>query len=520
LAEAALGPIAVQVQTALAEIAHKEVIQRLWRNDYTLWSDDAAEITRPNRLGWLNVVDSIGNQLTDLRQFAAEVAGEGYRTAVLLGMGGSSLAPEVLQSTFGTQEGMLSLRVLDTTHPESVSDLTGRLDLARTLFIVASKSGSTVETMSQFDYFWSLVPDGRNFVAITDEGTSLQSLGTEREFRRVFINRPDIGGRYSALSLFGMLPAALIGADLEGLLERARSMASACRALDAAHNPGAFLGAVLGEAALAGRDKLTLLLPQAIAGFGDWAEQLLAESTGKLGRGILPVVGEAALPPDGYGSDRVFVGVGEDERLKALERAGQPVVSLPYDGPAQLGAEFFRWEFATAIAGQRLHINPFDQPDVQTAKDATSRILEQGAKTEPVQQTGEELLKDVRSGDYIAILAFLPRDPDTQAALQQLRSELGSRYGVVTTFGFGPRYLHSTGQLHKGGPGSGVFLLLTDDPDVDVAIPGRPYTFQGLWRAQALGDLESLRSAGRRVAFIDLGRDRFDGIQRLRRVLT
>jgi transaldolase/glucose-6-phosphate isomerase len=520
LAEAALGPIAAQAQEALAEIAREEVIQRLWRKDYTLWSDDPTEITRPNRLGWLDVVDSIGNELSDLRQFAAEVAGEGYRTAVLLGMGGSSLAPEVLQSTFGTQEGMLSLVVLDTTHPESISNLTGRLDLASTLFIVASKSGSTVETLSQFDYFWGLVPDGRHFVAITDEGTSLQSLGEKREFRRVFINRPDIGGRYSALSFFGMLPAALIGADLEGLLRRARSMALACRGLDAADNPGAYLGTILGEAALAGRNKLTLVLPQEIAAFGDWVEQLLAESTGKLGRGILPVVGEAPLAPDDYGSDRLFFGIGEEERLKALERAGQPVVSLPYDGPAQLGAEFFRWEFATAMAGQRLHINPFDQPDVQSAKDATSRILEQGPAAQPAGETPQDLLKNVKPGDYIAILAFLPRDPDTQAALQQLRGALGSRYGVTTTLGFGPRYLHSTGQLHKGGPGSGVFLLLTDEPDVDVAIRGRPYTFQGLWRAQALGDLESLRSAGRRVAFIDLGRDRFDGIERLRRVLA
>jgi len=508
-------------------MAQDGVIERLWRGDHTLWSPDPTEITQPNRLGWLEVFDSIAAEAASLRQFAAETAAEGYRRLVLMGMGGSSLAPEVMQRTFGTKPGMLDLTVLDTTHPDAVLALTRELDLERTLFIVASKSGSTIETLSHFEYFWSLAPQGKHFVAITDGGSQLQKLGAERGFRRVFINRPDIGGRYSALSFFGLVPAALIGADLDEMLAQARNAAAACHQEDPRSNPGALLGAVMGEASLAGRDKLTLLLPDEMSSFGDWVEQLLAESTGKEGKGIVPIVGEPPEPPASYGNDRLFVSYrksgghpqtpakGPAEAIDALTAAGHPVVELPYAGKQQLGGEFFRWEFATAAAGQRLGINPFDQPNVQSAKDATSRILASGTTEADATPSLDEVLARVKPGDYIALLAYLPRNPAVEAPLQALRQKLGQRYRVATTLGFGPRYLHSTGQLHKGGPNSGVFLLFTDDPSGDAQVPGRPFSFGRLHRAQALGDLQSLLSTGRRVAHVSLTGDRIKAIEAL-----
>jgi hypothetical protein len=434
---------------------------------------------------------------------------------VLLGMGGSSLAPEVLFNTFGAAPGRLSLHVLDATHPDQVLDVTNAIDLQKTLFIVASKSGSTIETMSQFRYFWDLIPDGAHFIAITDPGSGLQKLGESHSFRRVFLNRPDIGGRYSALSYFGLVPGAVVGADLDGLLARAHAVSVACEAPGAAANPGAYLGAVMGEAALAGLDKLTLVLPPQIASFGDWVEQLLAESTGKEGKGIVPIVGEPAAPPQTYGTDRLFVAIGESTDLAGLEAAGHPVIQFPFEGPEQLGAEFLRWEFATAVAGQRLHINPFDQPNVQSAKDATSRILDEGIETAPPTPSIAEALAEVHAGDYIAVLAYLPRNPVTHRELEAFRLNLRDRYLVATTLGFGPRYLHSTGQLHKGGPNSGVFILLTDDAQQDAAIPGAPYTFDRLRKAQALGDLQSLLRAGRRVVHVHLQGERVAAIRAL-----
>jgi glucose-6-phosphate isomerase len=514
---ASLGTLAGRVEAALAEAASEEVIARIWRNDHRLWSDDPTEITQPNRLGWLEVVESIRGETASLQRFAAEVAGEGYRKLVLMGMGGSSLAPEVLYQTFGAAPGRLELEVLDLTHPDAVLDLTNRLDLTKTLFLVASKSGSTIETLSHFDYLWGLCPEGSHFIAITDDGSPLHRLGEERGFRRVLLNRPDIGGRYSALSYFGLVPAALIGLELDEFLADASAMAQACRAEDPAQNPGAWLGVILGEAAQAGRNKLTLLLPHEIESFGDWVEQLIAESTGKLGRGILPVVGEPPAPAQTYGPDRLFVAIGEHSDLADLEAAGHPVVRLPYEGKRQLAAEFFRWEFATAVAGQRLGINPFDQPNVQSAKDATARILAANTTEPDATPSLADVLATVKPGDYIAVLAYLPRNPATQRDLQTLRLELRDRYLVATTLGFGPRYLHSTGQLHKGGPNSGVFILLTDEATRDAAIPGRPYTFDRLRQAQALGELQSLLVAGRRVAFVRLPAERTSALDAMRR---
>jgi glucose-6-phosphate isomerase len=512
-----LGPIAGRVEKALAEVDAQDVLRRMRRPDHTLWSDDPTEITQPNRLGWLEVAGEMAHQTGDLRDFAASVAAGGYTTAVLLGMGGSSLAPEVLYNTFGSAPDRLGLHVLDTTHPDAILGLTDTLDLDKTLFIVASKSGSTIETMSQFKYFWDLIPEGAHFIAITDPGSGLQRLGEEKGFRRVFLNREDIGGRYSALSYFGLVPAALIGADLDALLAQAGAMSSACESTVAAENPGAWFGTVMGEAARDGRDKLTLFLPHQIDSFGVWMEQLLAESTGKQGTGIIPIVGETPAPPSTYGPDRLFAAIGENTDLAGLEAAGHPVVQLPFAGPAQVGAEFLRWEIATAIAGQRLHINPFDQPNVQSAKDATSRILGEGVSDAPPTPSMAEVLATLRPGDYLCILAYLPRDHAMEQELQALRLTLRDRYLVPTMLGFGPRYLHSTGQLHKGGPNTGVFILITDDANRDAPVPGEPYTFDQLRRAQALGDLQSLQAAGRRVGHVHIDGDRTYALQALAR---
>jgi glucose-6-phosphate isomerase len=505
------------VDAALQALDNDRAVERIRENDYSLWSDDPTEITEPNRLGWLQVHRDMQAQAEDMQSFARGLAAEGYTTAVLMGMGGSSLAPEVLQKSFGTGEGMLIVNVLDTTHPDSILELSDRIEPQKTLFIVSSKSGTTVETLSHFAYFWQIIPDGRHFIAVTDEGSHLHRLGEERAFRRVFVNRPDIGGRYSALSYFGLVPGALTGVNLPGLLAQADDMSRRCEATKARENPGAYLGAVMGEAALAGRDKLTLFLPQEIDSFGDWVEQLLAESTGKEGKGIVPIVGEPMAPPQAYGNDRLFVAIGEHPGLQDLEAAGHPVVRLPYEGPNQLGAEFFRWEFATAIAGQRLHINPFDQPNVQSAKDATAAILRSGDSDAGATPGLADVLATISAGDYIAVLAYLPRSPIMERELQAFRLDLRDRYLVASTLGFGPRYLHSTGQLHKGGPNSGVFVLLTDDANRDAEIPGQPYTFDRLRRAQALGDLRSLESMGRRVTHIHLEGDRIGAIQALRK---
>jgi transaldolase/glucose-6-phosphate isomerase len=482
----------------LAELERAEVICRIWRGDFRVWAEDATEITKPNRLGWLTVVDQMREETDGLRRFAEEVRADGIDSVVLLGMGGSSLAPEVLYSVYGGHG--VQLQMLDTTVAADILRVERSIDLRKTLFIVASKSGTTIETTSQFAYFWDKAPDGRHFVAITDPGTPLAALGRERGFRRVFLNPESIGGRYSALSFFGLVPAALLGIDLDAFLDTAEEMQQACHyCLPPEENPGAWLGAILGEAALAGRDKLTLVLPDELASLGDWLEQLIAESTGKLGRGILPVAGEKLGPPEAYGVDRVFVALGSHASLVALEAAGHPVVRLPFRGPEQLSAEFYRWEFATAVAGHILEINPFDQPNVQQSKDAAARHLQSGPYTPARMKSVLELLQVVRPGDYISILAYLPRTATTRARLEELRSKLRRRFTVATTIGFGPRYLHSTGQIHKGGANNGVFFQLLEDDPEDIPIPGKPFSFGALKRAQADGDLEALLQAGRRA---------------------
>jgi hypothetical protein len=417
----------------------------------------------------------------------------------------------VLRRTLGVAPGGLELHVLDTTHPAAIAALERSLDLERTLFIAASKSGGTIETLSHFAFFHEKLRSGKQFAAITDPGTPLEALARARGFRAVFLNPADIGGRYSALSLFGLVPGALIGADLHRLLDPAEEMAAAChQCVPCEENPGAWLGAALGEAARAGRDKLTLLAGPDLASLGPWVEQLVAESTGKEGKGILPVVGEDVGPPAVYGSDRLFVAFGDDpalDALEALETAGHPVIRLADAGPERLGAEFFRWEVATAVAGQVLDINPFDQPNVAEAKAASREVLDSGAVEDPGLDDLEPLLSSLDRGDYVAILAYLDPNAENEAAVQRARLAIRDRFEVATTVGFGPRYLHSTGQLHKGGPDSGVFIQVVDvERQVDVPVPGQPFTFGSLIDAQALGDLRSLRARGRRVARVTLER--------------
>ena len=534
------------IQSRLGAWTAERVADRLWAKDGSLWT---ASGKAPDEvaawLGWLDLPAAMGGRVAELEHLARDVREDGYRRAAVLGMGGSSLAPELFSRVFGwaggeggsgaASAGGLELRVLDSTHPEAVRGFRSWASEQRTLFLVSSKSGSTTEP-NAFQAAMGEIAPALDFIAITDPDTPLADLARAQEFRAIVTAPPDVGGRYSALSVFGLVPAALHGVDLADLLDRARRMADACHAPDAAANPGLRLGALLGEAALAGRDKLTVLTGARLAAFGDWAEQLVAESTGKAGRGIVPIVGEPLRDPDAYADDRVFVRVrlaGEHEPEldafgDALETRGHPVERLEIDDPVDVGAEFLRWEVATAAAGIVLGIDPFDQPNVQESKDATTELLEayrtRGALPEPMPLVSEpgvavttepEAMGDVpvsvdgalagllglaRPGiDYVAILAYLPNDQPIEARLQAIRARIGEATGAATTLGFGPRFLHSTGQLHKGGPDTGIFLQLTADPSKDLPIPGWPETFGTLIAAQALGDLASLQRRGRRA---------------------
>ncbi len=503
-----------------------------------------------DRLGWLTLPESMQAETAAYAAFADEVRGEGIRDVVLLGMGGSSLAPEVFQATFGRREGYPSLIVLDSTHPDAVRAVESRLDLARTLFVVSSKSGGTSETTSFFRYFWSRYQTsaaggphqpagaaGRHFVAITDPGTSLEALAREREFRRVFNARPDVGGRYSALSAFGLVPAALVGVDVPHLLEHARAMAGAAGpGAEGDANPAVALGAALGELALGGRDKVTFLVGPSVALLPAWIEQLVAESTGKQGKGILPVADEPRLAAGDYGSDRVFVSIaiegaeqaGLADATRELAAKGHPVIAIALGKKIDLGQEFFRWQFATAAAGAILGIQPFDQPDVQLAKDLARRAMD-AAGSQAAPAAGSSAIADsarwreaitrwlssVGPHDYVAVHAYVAPSAASVGALERLRERLGRRTKVATTLGLGPRFLHSTGQLHKGGPNTGLFLQLVDDPERDLPVPETTYTFGQLIRAQAAGDAMALEQRGRRVLRIDLGPDAVKGLETL-----
>ncbi|MEY2516740.1 MAG: transaldolase / glucose-6-phosphate isomerase, partial [bacterium] len=430
----------------------------------------------------------------------------------LLGMGGSSLAPEVLRLSFGErQHGRLRLQVLDSTDPTAILAVAQSITLDHTIFVVSTKSGGTIETMSLYEHFWSLQPNAAQYVAITDPGSSLAMLAADRGFRRTFLNDPDVGGRYSALTFFGLVPAALMGVDLARLLDGAGVAAEACAGYHPPErNSALWLGAAISALALEGRDKLTFVVDGPIASFGIWAEQLVAESTGKLGKGLLPVADEPVGAPGSYGDDRIFDYMRDtdspsdelDDSIRALADADEPTVTLSAGGPEDLGRIFFIAEFATAVAGWALGINPFDQPNVQEAKDATARVLdsigEGGTLLEP-DDASDDALRDLLSAGppaYVALLGYIAPCVRVDRAVAELRAAIRDATGATTTFGYGPRYLHSTGQFHKGGPKSGRFLVLLHDGPDDVAIPSRPFGFRTLKNAQALGDLETLRAHG------------------------
>jgi hypothetical protein len=446
-----------------------EIVRRLWARDASLWTSSGEE----QWLGWLDEPARMRGEVAELVHFAEEAA-ERFDDVVLLGMGGSSLAPEVLRRTFDAP----GFHVLDTTHPRAIRALEAALDLERTLFVVSSKSGTTLETRSHADYFWEKASRGEQFVAITDPRSQLEDLAKERRFRRVFAGEPMIGGRYSALSPFGIVPGALMGLDLEALLGRAEEAAQACRS-EGDDNPGLELGLALGHGWRHGRDKVAI--DPNPGGFGLWVEQLLAESTGKDGKGLVPCPGESPT-----GRDR------------------QPALVL-IDEPYDVGAEFFRWEFATAVAGHLLEINPFDQPNVQEAKDRTGALLESGEepRLDP-EHSPDALFAQARPGDYVCLQAFVEPSEEADVALFELAQRAREETGCVVTQGYGPRYLHSTGQLHKGGPPTGLFLQIVDDVGDDLPIPEQPFGFGRLIRAQAAGDYASLKQRGRRVARVRL----------------
>ncbi len=497
-----------EVVAALRRAGEEDVARRVWKKDDTLWGP-AGQPEVANRLGWLTVGETFGEEVDDLEAFAEEVVGDGLTDAVLLGMGGSSLAPEVLRRSCGTHEGYLRLHVLDSTDPTAILEVERAVDLDRTLFLVSSKSGGTIETLSHFRYFWPKVERGDRFVAITDPGSPLADLAAEHGFRRTFLNDPDIGGRYSALSFFGLVPAALIGADLDTLLDGAQTAATACAAHDSSQrNPGLWLGATLGALARQGRDKLTFVVSRRIGSFGLWAEQLVAESLGKQGTGILPVADEPLAAPEAYGADRVFCYLRDaedpddalDGAVRALAAAGHPTLTLAVHGPADLGRIFFFAEFATAVAGWALGVNPFDQPNVQEAKDATRAVLEEGgADGEPDADDAalRALVAEARPPEYVALMGYVAPSAGVDAAVAELRATIRDATAATTTFGYGPRFLHSTGQLHKGCPPTGRFLQLVHAGAEDVEIPDAPYTFATLRDAQATGDLRTLRAHGR-----------------------
>jgi transaldolase/glucose-6-phosphate isomerase len=479
-----------------------DLAARVWKRDGSAWGpgdDDPAD-----RLGWLDFPDTIRGELATVEAFVRDTGAHMDRV-VLLGMGGSSLAPEVFANCFGARPGHPSLVVLDSTHPAQVRAVADAVDGTETLYVVSSKSGGTLETTSLYAYFRGRDGDARSFAVITDPDTTLHELARSEGFAATFLNPPDVGGRYSALSLFGLVPAALIGADVDGMLASAAATAADCGpAVPPEENPGLVVGAALAELAAGGRDKLTFLSSPALAPFGDWVEQLVAESTGKSGKGVVPVVGEPSL--DRYGDDRVFVHLrleddaSLDERVEELKGTGHPVVRLDVAGPRDLGAQMFLWEFATAVAGAILGVNAFDQPDVEAAKGAARAVLDAGEVPAWDEDDVDALFEGAAPGDYAAFLAFAPRAAEGQEVLDLARSKAASSAGIATTSGFGPRYLHSTGQLHKGGPDSLRALVVLDPPEDDLAIPGRPYGFARLLRAQAAGDYEALRNAGKRVA--------------------
>ena len=558
-------PVQKAVEAALKDWQQNDKVKRLWKGDKSLWTNDDED----KWLGWLHVAEGQAAHLQNLTEAAEDAARAGFRHAVVLGMGGSSLCPEVLKMTFGKQSGHPELHVLDSTDPSQIKSIENQIDLPKTLFLVASKSGSTLEPNIFKQYFFDRVQKtagkenaGKQFIAITDPGSKTQQVAEADHFRHIFFGVPSIGGRYSALSNFGMVPGVVMGLDIRRFLDRTEEMVHACAAtVPAAENPGVVLGAILGSLANLGRNKVTLFTSPGIGDLGAWLEQLLAESTGKQGKGLVPVDRETLGPPEVYGNDRVFIYLrlqngadrDQDARIDALKAAGQPVVRLDIADTYDLGQEFFRWEIATAVAGSIMGINAFNQPDVEASKVVTRQLTSEyektghlPAETPILEEDGIKLFADNRNtenlknlagkqlsldgllrvhlsqlgpGDYFALLAYIEMNREHEDLLQEMRHRVRDRKRVATCLGFGPRFLHSTGQAYKGGPNTGVFLQITCDDAVDLPVPGQKYTFGVVKAAQARGDFQVLADRKRRALRVHLGKDLKAGLERLKRAI-
>ena len=567
---ASLGKYQEAVDKRLEEIAADNVVQKIWNFDYMVWRDDPTEIS--NRLGWLHIPEVMVDALPDINKVVDEVKADGYKNALLLGMGGSSLAPLVIRETYGVKKGYLDVAVLDSTDPGAVLEQRKRLNLSKTVFIVSTKSGGTAETLSFMKYFYNETlaevgkkDVGRHFIAITDPGSGLQKIATDLKFRKIFLNDPNIGGRYSALSFVGIPPAAFQGVDLDTLLGRAITMLrnnESCSDSGKGDQSGVWLGAILGELTKAGHDKVTLVASPPIQGFGSWVEQLIAESTGKEGKGILPVDREPLAAPEFYANDRLFVYLRlvndntYDRQVKALEKAGHPVVYINLKDIYDLGGEFFRWEMAISIAGRIIGIHPFNQPNVEAAKVlARNMIAEYQKKGQLPPMNANELTEgditvysdfkaksleealtkflayakpgrdEGKGRSYVAFQAYVKPTDDTYAALQKLRSKVQRKYKLATTVGYGPRFLHSTGQLHKGDAGHGLFIQFTSEKPEDAPIPDEPgkkassISFGVFINAEALGDRQALLDNKRKVLTFHLGENVVGGINKIAKLL-
>ena len=532
------GGSATSILAAHTQLREDKTITGIWqKNNLAFTKDPAHEASIKNRLGWLEAPSAMRAHLDELRAFSHDAYQQGFRKVLLLGMGGSSLCPEVMSLSFGKVPGFLELKILDSTDPSAVQAAEAWADLKTTLFVVASKSGGTIEVRSFEAHFWQLAQKefgdraGSRFVAITDPASPLSALAAEKDYLRAFENPADIGGRYSAISLFGLVPAALIGVDVERLLQDAERMAAACApAVPVSANPGALLGSFMAGNAASGRDKMTIIASPEVRSLGSWIEQLVAESVGKIGKGIVPIADETPSSPANYGEDRCFVYIRYgsnqetelDKQVEALKLAGLPVATLRLLDMCDLGGEFFRWEMATAVAGALMDLNPFDEPNVTEAKTATSALIAEyeasGALptangVSPTDSRISETIKKAGTGDYIVLSAYIRQTPERDARFSELRTHLRSVNKCASTLGYGPRFLHSTGQLHKGGPNTGVFVVLTSKAAKDVPIPGQKYSFEALRDAQALGDLQVLQTRGRRVVHVDLGEKEDEGLK-------
>ena len=552
--------LAAAVKSTTGDWQSGSKVKKLWNRDASLWTND----DESKWLGWLDIVEEQIAQYDNLQKVAKDAQSAGFEHILLLGMGGSSLCPEVLDKTFGHIKGFPVLHVLDSTDPAQIKSFEKIIDVPKTLFIVSSKSGSTLEPNIFKQYFFELTKNsvgaekaGSHFIAVTDPGSKMQQVAEGDKFRHIFFGRPSIGGRYSALSNFGMVPAAVMGLDTKKFLANAQAMVKACQSDNVDDNPGVSLGIILGSAAVAGRDKVTIITSPGISDLGAWLEQLLAESTGKIGKGIIPVDREELASPETYGNDRIFAYVrlesapdaAQDAKVSALEKAGQPVVRLTMSDIYQLGAEFFRWEIATAVAGSIIGINAFNQPDVEASKIVTKSLTSEYEKTgslpaeKPVvEDAGIKLFTDeknaadlakiaggdktlarylkahlsrIKAGDYFAVLGYIQMNDEHEKNLQAIRHAVRNKKHVATVLGFGPRFLHSTGQAYKGGPNSGVFLQITCDDSIELPVPQQKYTFSIVKAAQARGDFQVLAERGRRALRVHLGKDLKAGLATL-----